>query len=542
MKLEYLLTNGLVKVFSDEKPDAPAFTKCSMLQNERLNAQVVCCVAEDTAVLPVLSGSLAAHTTVCVVREIPSQMPVYEDSDDYYLRREAGLFPDLLEPVTDAVTLLAGKWYSFWLELDPGEALTGAQTLTVQLQSGGETLGSCTLDVEILAAKLPANALICTNWFHTDCLMNWYKVEAFSEEYWRIVENYARTAVRHGVNFLLTPLVTPPLDTFPGGQRPTVQLVDVTVQNGTYTFGFEKLSRWVEMCNRCGVQYFEMSHLFTQWGALFAPKIMATVDGEETQIFGWETDAGGPEYTGFLRAFAPQLIAFIDKAGIRERCYFHVSDEPGEKDLESYKQRAALMDELFGAFPIIDALSDFAFYEQGITKIPIPANNEAEHFVGKVPQFWTYYCCGQHKDYVSNRLFAMPGERTRVLGYQLFSADAVGFLQWGYNYWYTRFSLEEIDPYKVSDAGEAFVSGDAYAVYPAADGTALCSLRLKQFYDAIQDFAALRLLEGLVGREKTLALLTQDVEGAFNFKQYPHSATWLLQTRENINRAIAEAI
>ena len=37
-------------------------------------------------------------------------------------------------------------------------------------------------------------------------------------------------AVAHGVNLLYTPLFTPPLDTQVGGERTTVQLVDVERQ------------------------------------------------------------------------------------------------------------------------------------------------------------------------------------------------------------------------------------------------------------------------------------------------------------------------
>jgi hypothetical protein len=51
-----------------------------------------------------------------------------------------------------------------------------------------------------------------------------------------------------------------------------------------------------------------LSHLFTQWGAAHAPKIMATVDGTYRRLFGWETDAISDEYVGFLEAFAAELV------------------------------------------------------------------------------------------------------------------------------------------------------------------------------------------------------------------------------------------
>ena len=79
--------------------------------------------------------------------------------------------------------------------------------------------------------------------------------------------------------------------------NPTTQLMDITVEaDGSYRFGFEKLDRWIDLCHSVGIKYFEIAHLFTQWGAFKCPKVMATVDGEYKRIFGWETDAKGEEY------------------------------------------------------------------------------------------------------------------------------------------------------------------------------------------------------------------------------------------------------
>ncbi len=47
--------------------------------------------------------------------------------------------------------------------------------------------------------------------------------------------------VDNGINMILTPLFTPPLDTKVGGERPTVQLVDVNMDGDKYTFNFDNL-------------------------------------------------------------------------------------------------------------------------------------------------------------------------------------------------------------------------------------------------------------------------------------------------------------
>src|SRR5690606_15743913 len=124
----------------------------------------------------------------------------------------------------------------------------------------------------------------------------------------------------------------------------TVQLVDVWKDGDNfYRFGFDRLQRWITLCQQKGVQYFEFSHLFTQWGAERCPKIVAWEQGELKRIFGWDTEATGEEYRTFLDQFLPQLVQFIDHNGIGEQCYFHISDEPAQRHLEQYKQVSEML-------------------------------------------------------------------------------------------------------------------------------------------------------------------------------------------------------
>ena len=89
-----------------------------------------------------------------------------------------------------------------------------------------------------------------------------------SERHWKLIEQFIKTAARTGITMLLTPLFTPPLDTAIGTERPTMQLVRVVKTGEKYTFDFTLLERWVKLCRKYGIEYFEMSHLFTQWGSL----------------------------------------------------------------------------------------------------------------------------------------------------------------------------------------------------------------------------------------------------------------------------------
>ncbi|MDF2715751.1 MAG: hypothetical protein K0R28_2676, partial [Paenibacillus sp.] len=269
------IISSLEKVFADEELQAAKFSRASALQKETVSFQIAYRSARLVKHLKLrVESGLASRVVTRTVGLVPAEMPIYHDHDDNLLRSVPGLYPDPLQPVTESegVTGYPKQWRSVWVTVDlNGDVSPGTYPITIVfLNQNDQELSRETFELDVLAPALPEQKLIHTEWFHTDCLATYYGVEVFSERYWEIVEHYVKTAVDHGINMLLTPLFTPPLDTQVGGERPTVQLVDVEKSGSAYRFGFDKLKRWVDMCNRNGVRYFEMSHLFTQWGAKHA--------------------------------------------------------------------------------------------------------------------------------------------------------------------------------------------------------------------------------------------------------------------------------
>ncbi len=78
----------------------------------------------------------------------------------------------------------------------------------------------------------------------------------------------------------LMPDLLMPLDTAYGKYRPCVQLVDIEKKGGEYRFDFSKVRRWIGLCKKNGIRYYEICQVFTQWGMYYTPNIQATVDGE----------------------------------------------------------------------------------------------------------------------------------------------------------------------------------------------------------------------------------------------------------------------
>jgi hypothetical protein len=226
---------------------------------------------------------------------------------------------------------------------------------------------------------------------------------------------------------------------------------------------------------------------------------------------------------------------------MKEKCWLHVSDEPNDMQVRPYAKASRLVSRLFPDYKTLDALSDFKFYKKGLVKTPVPSLDHADKFYGKVPSFWTYYCCGQYKG-TSNRFMAMPSYRNRVLGLQLYKFGCVGFLQWGFNFWYSQYSKRHINPFEETDAGEAFPSGDAFVVYPGEGGQPIVSVRYKVFYDAFQDMRALKLLESKIGYEETLKLIENRTGEPLSFTNYERGIEAMISKREAVNKAIEENI
>ena len=435
------------------------------------------------------------------------------------------------------------SWRQVWLTVneDGGMLPPGVHKLTLTLfDIANRKVGESTLILEVLDVALPKQTLYYTNWFHNDCLADFYNLPLFSEEYYRVFRNFLRTAVKNGMNMLLLPAFTPALDTAIGEERMTVQLVNVEKNDGIYTFDFSHMKRYISEACSAGIQYFEHSHFFTQWGAAHAPKVMATVDGCYQKIFGWETDGAGEDYVNFLRAYIPAVREFLRSEGLEKTTLFHISDEPSDANFETYERSSAGIRELLAGCTVGDALSDYKYYESGLVSTPIARTNNAGDFVDRCDDLWIYYTGGECYDGLSNRLIQLPRERNRSMGWQLYWAKAKGFLHWGYNFYYGRLSHGLYDPALDPCCGFAN-AGTTYSVYPGRDGKPLQSIHQKIFADALTDHRALQLLESLAGRDVCMELIRTHL-GEPNFYNTPKDPQTLLRFRSAVNDKIKSYI
>ncbi|MCF6176583.1 MAG: DUF4091 domain-containing protein [Victivallaceae bacterium] len=544
MILKTKMISSLEKVFCDEELNADEFSRGNALRGEVFSFQLAYYSDELNCPLTIeLESELKDYITIRSVELVPCEFTGY-DFDDNVLRTAPGLYPDPLMPI-DNLRNATKQWRSLWIKVAiPPDYTPSSYEIKLKLlltSKEHKHEQSETFILEVLAPVLPKQKLIHTQWFHADCIFTQYGVECWSEAHWTLLDKYIRNAAEHGINMLLTPLWTPPLDTDVDGERPTVQLLDISKAGDNYSFDFTRLERWIKLCLDAGIEYFEMAHLFTQWGAKCCPKIIVNEHGADKKLFGWHTAAVSAEYRNFLNQLLPALKRFLKNQNIFDKCYFHLSDEPNITNIDSYRAARDIVKGLLSDCKIIDALSKVEFYDQGLIEHPIPANNHLDEFVPRnIKNQWTYYCVSQ-REKVPNRFFVFPSARNRIMGVLMYKYDIAGFLHWGFNFWYTQYSIDQnMDPFKVTDSGRAFGGGDPFLVYPGPDGP-IDSLKYEVHYEALQDLRALRLLESKIGRQATLEMLENGLDTPLTMTEYPRSATWLFNMRSKLNHYIAQA-
>lgn len=502
-----------------------------------------------------LSGDLAPYVRSFEVKDILADYPVFPDRyDEHYLFTDPQAVSDELVPLSSQkdVFLAHPQGALIWFDVTLPKDFSGEPSVTIRYTPvtfdpslPPEEDADVTVSFTTLSAALPDQKLLFTQWFHVDCIAQIHQVEIYSEPHWELIRAYMKCAADHGMNMILTPVTTPPLDTRIGSYRPNIQLMKLYLDkaSGTYRFDWSNLKRYLELAREVGISHFEIAHLFSQWGLKYSPAIYAFVNGssEPERIFGWDHPSSDPDYLDYLTQYLPALTEFLKEEGLLESCFFHLSDEPSEAMLPQYRKFYEFVHPLLGDVRMMDALSSLRFYQEGLVETPVTAIDHIQPFLEQdIPHQWAYYCCGQCVN-TSNRFLAQSSSRNRILGLTLYLYQIEGFLQWGYNYYNSRVSVYPINPYLTTSGDMSYPSGDPFSVYPGKNGPNP-SLRQKVFLEGLQDLRLCQLAEEKLGRE-TVVRLIQDMAieecgSIITFNQFPHTPDFPAR----VNRRLKELL
>ncbi len=524
--------NSMDKVMVGQRP-SHRLKKSIALKNERINFYLLIdSLDKDLTAQINIEGIDDVAVRICSVGKVNVALPISEKHDDYILSDKAGEYYDILYPVdTKSVKLIKNAKNLFFISLmgDKTPFLAGLKTPTVKIRVNNKAFVK-RFKLEIIDTFLCENPLMVSNWFHYDCLAEYHNADVFSKPFYSLLDKYLENYVEHGNNMILTPLFTPPLDTEINQERLTCQLVEVSLDNRNYSFDFSKLNEFIDFVFKKGIKFIEFSHLFSQWGAEFCPKVIVNENGVNINKFGWNVKSDDKEYLDFLAKFLTELNKFIKNKGITERCFFHLSDEPDVIHIEKYKMLYNYVKQIIPDYKIIDALSNVEYYKQGIIDLPFVCIDHSQTFSNEKLEHAVYNCCLPSDRYYSNRFIVYSSLRTRILGYMMYKNNAKGYLHWGYNFYHSLRSHEIINPFETTDGKLSFPAGDPFIVYPSDSGC-LDSLRHEACLEGLQDYRALHTLENLTNREYVEKILSKKIKG---YNVYPHDIKFYQKERDKI--------
>ena len=247
--------SSLEKILPKTEPQG-GFVRFSACYGEKFSFQIAYTLQSHTEMRGYytvgVAGDLAKAVSLYQVALVPVKLPCYPNvADGDYITRSPGLLPDALIPFEKGGELAAvnQEWRSLLVSVDLKNCRPEPGTHKLMFAFGDSEHGELSaieFDLDVIGFELPKQKLINTQWFHSDCIAQYYNVPVFSEKHWELIEKYMKTAADHGQNMILTPVFTPPLDTRIGTERPTVQLVGVEITgDNQYKFDFSLLTRWI---------------------------------------------------------------------------------------------------------------------------------------------------------------------------------------------------------------------------------------------------------------------------------------------------------
>ncbi len=352
-------------------------------------------------------------------------------------------------------------------------------TVTAKLKDG--QVFSSSFATQVYAVKVPPPELGTFNLVQTSRtrpIANAYKVPFWSDEFWNLYGNYARTLVegRQSTGRLLLPEMA------------------VDCPTGTEPQFSERLDRMIKVLKKAGMRNFLGVGIFhpvlpktpgkPQWG----------VNSYKSPVF------GTPEGDAKARALFAQIRRVTEANGLSGKFKMQVFDEVPESDNALYVRAAKMLREEIPGVKIYEVINSPNLGIADSVDEWCPMANvyefrreffEQRKAAGQ--QVSIYTCMGPGGAWV-NRL--LDQERTRIVSipWFVYGYGLSGYLHWGANSWIS-------DPFKQSvvftgsgDPKKNFLpAGDTHILYPGDTGPWI-SLRFEAQRLGAEDYEVLALL------------------------------------------------
>lgn len=503
LPIDFWVVSPLENIFRDtpKPPNASQVIKLASARNEPECAQVV--------LLP--SASLKEvwlEASPLLSEDGKSSIPVEDISLDFvgYLyveknstatppeelaRQAPAYFPD---PLLDdwQIDLSANQNQPILIRVFvPKNAKPGIYKGKVFISSTQGAL-SIPIELKVFPVTLPDNLpIFVTNWFTTSAIARFHDLTEWSEDFWKMLQLYAKEMKRGHQNVVITPL----------------SLIKIwREEDGKLSFDFGDFDRWVELFFKEGFKLIELSHLGGRTtGEWECPTFSLSPRYGVDKVNGQQFPVG-------LDVFLPQLQRHLEEKGWLDKTLMHIGDEPILINVASWREQSAFAHRYAPKLKRIDAIHVPASEVDGHLEVLVPQLNYLVEWLDgykeaqkKDSELWFYTAWVPQGKFL-NRLLDYPLIKSRLIPWCGFLYGTTGWLHWGLNFWTDK---------ELKDMG--FAPGDNWIIYPGRFGPR-SSLRWEAMRDGFEDFALLSML----GRDKAKPFLQTIIRSATDYEKSPH--------------------
>lgn len=346
------------------------------------------------------------------------------------------------------------KTYSVWCSIDvPRDAKVGKHQISCKVKDGGTTVGSLSLNIEVLDKTLPEAkdyTFDLNLWQQPYSVSRYYKVEQWSDEHLKLLRPYLKSLARAGQKTVSTILFYEPWGV-QSNDKFEPMVATTLKENGEWAYDFTAFDKYVNLCAECGIDQSIDCYSMVPWDMSFR-----YFDEKSDSYKTIEAKTTDKAYADLWKPFLQSLAAHLKEKGWFEKTRIAMDERDMNDMLNAYKIAQE-------AVPGIK-MSLAGVYHEELAEILdyycLTYNQEFPEEVLKLRKSrgqisTSYTCCAdQYPSLFSN---AAPVE-SEFIPLTCMARGFDGFLHWSWINWTdnpvedTRFKL--------------FAPGDTYFYYP----------------------------------------------------------------------------
>jgi len=329
------------------------------------------------------------------------------------------------------------------------------------------------------------------NWHNLDNICSAHNVAKWSEPFWTMLTQYARTMARGRQNAFW----------FHWGDFFTFDSVGTVT-----TFRRDSLERYIRVFLNTGMKTIHGAPMYYRrdW---FHTDMLLGIRAADNQ----EIDAVSERSKRMLSQMAQRIIAVMRDNGWEGQWVQGVFDEPEDPFVDRYKELVGVLRGLKPDIQILEAT--MTMNVAGLVNVWCPQVQEYQgnrEFFDKRKtagdKVWVYTCLSPGGPWL-NRLLDQERLRQIYIGWALAKYDLQGFLHWGGNF-HTPKPFEELVRFHME--GQFLPAGDSHILYPLPEGP-LSSHRFEAHRIGMEDYELLAQVKtrNAPGAEQIIARVVQ---------------------------------